>query len=171
MGSPEFAVPTLKSLIASFDVVGVITQPDRPAGRGRRISEPPVKNVALAHQIPIIQPRRLGSPEPMAILRDWGPDVIIVAAYGQFLSPEVLDLPPHGSVNIHPSLLPRWRGAAPIAAAIRHGDEVTGSTIMIMDPGMDTGPILSQREAPILPEDTTKFFGKSVGHPFGRPTA
>ena len=156
MGSPEFAGPTLESLIEAYDVVGVVTQPDRPAGRGRRITEPAVKKVAVAHGIPIMQPRQMRAPEALAHLRDWAPDVLVVAAYGQILLPAVLDLPPHGCVNIHPSLLPRWRGAAPIAAAIRHGDSTTGVTIMVMDPGMDTGPILNQQEVPIFPEDTTK---------------
>jgi methionyl-tRNA formyltransferase len=164
MGSPDFAVPTLTALLETYEVVGIVTQPDRPAGRGRRLTEPPIKIVAREHNVPFIQPRRLREPEPLAQLQAWAPDVIIVAAFGQILKPAVLDLPPHGSLNIHASLLPRWRGAAPISAAIRQGDEITGITIMKMDPGMDTGPILSQREEPIHPEDTTNSLSERLAH-------
>jgi len=154
MGSPEFALPALRGLSAGYEVAGVVTQPDRRAGRGRKLTPPPVKELAIELGLPTIQPARVRDPEPMAQLESWAPDVIVVAAYGQILRPNLLDLPPHGCVNIHGSLLPRWRGAAPIQAAILHGDDETGVTIMRMDPGMDTGPILSQRVMKIQPEDT-----------------
>jgi len=144
------------ALADSHQVVGVVTQPDRPAGRGRRLSPSPVKQVALKRGLPLFQPQSLRAPEPVAQLAAWRPDVIIVAAFGQILRQDVLDLPPrsHGCLNVHASLLPRWRGAAPIAAAILAGDEVTGVTIMLMDVGLDTGPVLAQREEPIRPGDT-----------------
>lgn len=156
MGSPEFALASLRALAAwdEASVVGVVTQPDRPAGRGRQLTAPPVKTLALALGIPVIQPERLRAKEPMQQLRDWAPDLIVVAAFGQILRPAVLELPPHGCINVHASLLPRWRGASPIVAAVLHGDEEAGVTIMKMDPGMDTGPMLSMRSIPIQPEDT-----------------
>jgi len=154
MGSPDFALPTLTALIEHHNVIGVVTQPDRPAGRGRTLSSPPVKELALKHNIPLIQPKSLKSPEALEQLKGWNPELIVVAAFGQILRPEVLDLPPHGCLNVHASLLPRWRGAAPINAAILHGDLETGITIMKMDPGLDTGPIISQKAIPIGPDQT-----------------
>jgi methionyl-tRNA formyltransferase len=154
MGTPRFAVPTLKALTEAHQVVGVVTQPDRPAGRGRDIHQSAVKQVAVARDLPVFQPRSLRTPDAVAQLADWKPEVIVVAAFGQILTEEVLDLPPHGCLNVHASLLPRWRGAAPVAAAILAGDEVTGVTIMKMDPGLDTGPILAQQEEPIRADDT-----------------
>ncbi len=154
MGSPEFAIPTLSALAAHYPVVGVVTQPDQPAGRGRVMTPPPIKTLAENLGLPVIQPRRLRDPEAMEQLRAWHPDLIIVAAFGQILRPAVLDLPPHGCVNVHASLLPRGRGAAPIQAAILHGDTEAGVTIMKMDPGVDTGPMLSRRAIPIDPDDT-----------------
>ncbi len=154
MGSPEFALPTLEALARHYPVVGVVTQPDRPAGRGNRLKAPPVKQRAEALGLPVIQPRRLSDPQALATLRAWRPDLIVVAAYGQILKPEVLQLPRYGCLNVHASLLPRWRGAAPIQYALLHGDAQTGVTIMLMDEGLDTGPILSQRATTILPDDT-----------------
>lgn len=154
MGTPDFAVPTLTALASRYPLAGVVTQPDREAGRGRRVEMPPVKQAAQRLGLPVIQPRRLREPEAMAQLRAWAPDLIVVAAFGQILRPEVLDLPRFGCINVHASLLPRWRGAAPIPAAILAGDSETGVTIMRMDPGLDTGPILAQRAIPILPNDT-----------------
>jgi methionyl-tRNA formyltransferase len=154
MGTPEFAVPTLKALDEAHQVVGVVTQPDRKAGRGRELRPSPVKEVALERDLPLFQPRTLRLPAAVKQLEDWRPDVIVVAAFGQILRQDVLDLPPCGCLNVHASLLPRWRGAAPAVAAIMAGDEVTGVTIMKMDAGLDTGPILAQREEPIQPEDT-----------------
>lgn len=155
MGTPEFAVPTLQRLIETYDVVGVVTRPDKPKGRSRAPVPSPVKKVALAHDLPLFQPRTLRREENQAVIREWAPDVIVVAAFGLILPPAVLEIPRHGCVNVHASLLPRWRGAAPIPAAIIAGDEVTGVTIMLMDEGVDTGPILARREEPIRPDDTT----------------
>lgn len=154
MGSPEFALPTLRALATNFVVAGVVTQPDRPAGRGKQLTAPPVKLFAQKVGIPVIQPERLRQPEAIDQLRAWEPEVIVVAAFGQILRQAVLDLPAHGSINVHASLLPRWRGAAPIQAAILHGDAETGVTIMKMEAGLDTGPLLSQRAIPIQPTDT-----------------
>lgn len=154
MGSPDFALPSLRGLAANYQVVGVVTQPDRPSGRGREPKAPPVKQLAQTLDLPIIQPEKLRQPEALEQLRNWAPDLIVVAAFGQILRQEVLDLPPHGCINVHASLLPRWRGASPINAAILHGDEETGVTIMKMDAGLDTGPMLAQRAIPIAPEET-----------------
>ncbi|MFL7868017.1 MAG: methionyl-tRNA formyltransferase [Anaerolineales bacterium] len=154
MGSPDFALPSLRALYENYSVVGVVTQPDRAAGRGRELKAPPVKTLALELGIPVSQPEKLRQPEAMEQLRAWSPDLIVVAAFGQILRQDVLDLPPFGCINVHASLLPRWRGAAPINAAILHGDEETGITIMKMDAGLDTGPILSQRSVRIGPDET-----------------
>jgi len=154
MGSPDFALSTLRALHENYPVVGVVTQPDRAAGRGRELKPPPVKTLALELGIPVIQPEKLREPEALEQLRAWSPDAIVVAAFGQILKQDVLDLPEFGCINVHASLLPRWRGAAPINAAILHGDEETGVTIMKMDAGLDTGPILSQRSVRIQPEET-----------------
>lgn len=155
MGSPDFAVPALRALAAAnYPLVGVITQPDRPAGRGNRLTPPPVKIAALELGLEVFQPERLRAPEAMQRLREWNPDLIVVAAFGQILRPAVLTLPRFGCINIHASLLPRHRGAAPIQAAILAGDKETGITIMLMDEGIDTGPVLSQRSIEILPTDT-----------------
>jgi methionyl-tRNA formyltransferase len=154
MGSPDFALPALRSLHENYHVVGVVTQPDRAAGRGRELKPPPVKTLALELGIPVIQPEKLRQPEVMEQLRAWAPDAIVVAAFGQILKQDVLDLPEFGCINVHASLLPRWRGAAPINAAILHGDEQTGITIMKMDAGLDTGPILTQRSVRIQPDET-----------------
>ncbi len=154
MGSPDFAVPALEALALHYSLAGVVTQPDRPAGRGGALRPPAVKAAALRLGIPVIQPEKLRNPEAMPALRAWAPDLIVVAAFGQILRPEVLDLPKWGCINIHGSLLPRGRGAAPIQAAVLAGDQQTGITIMKMDPGVDTGPMLSQRAIPISPEDT-----------------
>jgi methionyl-tRNA formyltransferase len=154
MGTPEFALPTLQALIAHFHVVGVVTQPDRPAGRGRAIQPPPVKPLAVAHNLPVYQPKTLRRDEAVAQLASWAPDLIVTAAIGLILPPEVLNLPARGTLNVHASLLPRWRGAAPIQAAILAGDDQTGVTIMWTEEGLDTGPILSQRAIPIAPRET-----------------
>lgn len=153
MGSPDFALPTLSTLVKAFTVVSVITQPDRPAGRGRQIQPPPVKSLAIELGLPVLQPPSLKGPEVVEQLQNIAPDVIVVAAFGQLLREDVLSLPPFGCVNVHASLLPRWRGAAPVQAAILN-DAVTGVTIMKMDKGLDTGPILSQRSLPISEEMT-----------------
>jgi methionyl-tRNA formyltransferase len=154
MGSPEFALPSLRALHANYPVEGIVTQPDRVAGRGRELKPPPVKTLAVELGIPFIQPEKFREPAAMEQLRAWAPAVIVVAAFGQILRQEVLELPEYGCINVHASLLPRWRGAAPINAAILHGDKETGITIMKMDAGVDTGPILSQRLVRIRPYET-----------------
>jgi len=156
MGTPDFAVPTLRALLSAteIEVLGVVTQPDRPAGRGNTIQQSAVKQVAVAANVPVLQPAKLRDPVAFEQLQAWAPDLIVVAAFGQILRQDVLDLPPLGCINVHASMLPRWRGAAPIQAAIRAGDAQTGITIMKMDAGLDTGPILAQRSIPILPTDT-----------------
>jgi len=154
-GTPEFAVPSLRALLEGPDsVVGVLTQPDRPAGRGRRLQAPPVKRAAEAAGIPVEQPATLRTPEGRAGLERWNPDLLVVAAYGLILPREVLDLPPLGCINVHASLLPAYRGAAPIQRALLDGRGETGITIMRMAPGLDTGPILLQRTLPIGERDT-----------------
>ncbi len=154
MGSPDFSLPSLRSLAQAYQVVGVVTQPDRASGRGRELKAPPVKLLAQELGVPVIQPEKLKQPEAMEQLRAWQPDLIVVAAFGQILKKDVLDLPRFGCVNVHASLLPRWRGAAPINAAILAGDEETGVTIMKMDVGLDTGPMLSMKRIRIEPDDT-----------------
>lgn len=154
MGSPDFALPSLRALANVYEVVGVVTQPDRASGRGRALKPPPVKILAQELELPIIQPEKLRLPEAMEHLRAWSPDLIVVAAFGQILRKDVLDSPRYGCINVHASLLPRWRGAAPINAAILHGDEETGVTVMKMDAGLDTGPILTQRSLHLTREDT-----------------
>jgi methionyl-tRNA formyltransferase len=162
MGTPEFAIPTLSALDEYHEVVGVVTQPDRRAGRGQKLIPPPVKNLALELGLPTIQPRMLSEPAAMERLAAWQPDLIVVAAFGQILKEPVLALPPHGCLNVHASLLPSYRGASPITAAILAGEQVTGVTIMRMDEGMDTGPILAQAECPIAPGDTTATLSKKL---------
>ena len=154
MGSPDFALQSLRALASQYQVVGVVTQPDRASGRGRELKAPPVKTLAIELGLPIIQPEKLRQPEAMEQLRDWNPDLIVVAAFGQIIKPEVLDLPKFGCINVHASLLPRWRGAAPINAAILAGDSETGVTIMKMDAGIDTGDILTQRSLRLTPDMT-----------------
>ena len=154
MGTPEFALPTLGQLVERYSVVGVVTQPDRPAGRGRHLEMPPTKELALAEGIPVFQPARLRDVEAVEHVRAWAPDVVVVAAYRQILSPAVLEIPRYGVLNIHASLLPRWRGASPIQGALLAGDEVTGVTIMKMAEGLDTGPILAMEETPIDLQET-----------------
>jgi methionyl-tRNA formyltransferase len=156
MGTPDFAVPALAALLSEgYDVVGVLTRPDRPAGRGQRVEESPVKRLARANGLPILQPSTLRDAEARAAVLELQPDVITVAAYGLLLPQALLDLPGHGCLNIHGSLLPRHRGAAPIAAAILAGEAATGVSIMRVDAGLDTGPVLASASLPIDPEDTT----------------
>ncbi len=155
VGTPAFAVPSLRRLHADGHAISaVITQPERPAGRGRRTTASPIKLAAQELGLPIWQPATLREPDALRRLAALQPQVIVAVAYGQLLRREVLEVPPRGVVNVHPSLLPRWRGASPIAAAILAGDEETGVTIMLMDAGMDTGPVLAQETAHISPADT-----------------
>src|SRR5579863_8109935 len=156
MGTPDFAVPSLTALLTATDytVSAVVTQPDRPAGRGHTFHESPIKRRAREAGIPILQPEKLRAPDVFDQLQAVQPDVIVVAAFGQILRQNVLDLPRFGCVNVHASLLPRWRGASPIQTAIRAGDQQTGITIMKIDAGLDTGPTLASRAIPITDSDT-----------------
>jgi methionyl-tRNA formyltransferase len=154
MGTPDFAVQTLQALIKHHEVIGVVTQPDRPAGRSQQIQMSPIKQVAIEARIPVFQPEKLRKAEAIETLKQWIPDAYVVAAFGQILPQAVLDIPQYGSINVHASLLPRWRGAAPIQAVIRAGDAQSGVTIMKMDAGLDTGPMLSQRAIPLAADET-----------------
>jgi len=153
MGTSDFSVSILDELARHYPVAGVITQADKPAGRGKRLTSPPVKRKAEELSLPIIQPEKLKSPEVMEQLQNWQPDFIVVAAYGKILRQNILDLPRFGCINVHASYLPRWRGASPIQAAILNGDDSTGVTIMVMAPGVDTGPILAREKVSIHPTD------------------
>ncbi len=169
MGTPGFALPSLSILHASADrtdwqVVGVVTQPDRRAGRGKKLVAGPVKAFALEQRLPVLQPKSFRQnvapptaeqPDPLAWLRMLAPDLIVVAAFGQILPPSVLEIPTYGCLNVHASLLPAYRGASPITAALLDGLTETGVTIMLMDAGMDTGPVLTQARLPTLADDTT----------------
>jgi methionyl-tRNA formyltransferase len=162
MGTPEFAVPILEVLCAQHRVVLVVTQPDRKQGRGQQACFSPVKQAALERGLDIWQPETLRTPEAVQRLREAQADVYVTAAIGHILTAEVLDLPAHGCLNVHASLLPRWRGAAPVSAAILHGDAETGITLMCMDEGMDTGPILAQSRCAIRPDDTTETLARRL---------
>ncbi len=154
-GTPEFAVAAFRAcLAADVDVVAAYTQPDRPAGRGRKLAASPVKEAALAAGVPVEQPGSLRTREARARLAAWQPDLMVVVAYGLILSPRVLAIPQHGCWNVHASLLPRWRGAAPIQRAILAGDAESGVGLMRMEEGLDTGPVLLERRTPIEPSDT-----------------
>jgi methionyl-tRNA formyltransferase len=155
MGTPDFAVPSLEALLKSGDhVVGVITQPDRPKGRGQTLTPSPIKLVAQREQLPLLQPTKMKDQMFLDALASWKPDLIAVAAFGRILPPAVLKLPPRGCINVHGSLLPKYRGAGPIQWAIINGETETGITTMLMDEGMDTGAILLQDRIAITPEDT-----------------
>jgi methionyl-tRNA formyltransferase len=163
-GTPEFAVPALKALLdAGHRVLAVYTQPDRPAGRGRRLSTSPVKEFALAHELPVRQPTTLRTDAEAEALRSLAPDAMIVIAYGLILPRSILTIPRLGCINVHASLLPRWRGAAPIQRAIEAGDARTGVTIMQMAEGLDTGPILASHETPIEAHDTAATLHDRLG--------
>lgn len=164
MGTPDFSVPSLKTLIATQEVVGVVTQPDRPAGRGQQLRPSPVKVAAEAADIPVYQPKSLRTEEAAAPLRDWQPDVIVVAAFGQILRPHVLALPPHGCLNVHASLLPRWRGASPIQHALMAGDAESGVCLMQMEAGLDTGPVFACHATPIYDDDTAASLHDRLAH-------
>jgi len=153
-GTPEFAVPSLRAALAGGDVLAVLTQPDRPAGRGRQPTPSPVKQAAIEANVPVLQPETLRTPEARAMLAELKPDLLIVVAYGLILPQAVLDIPRYGAWNVHASLLPRWRGAAPIQRAIEAGDGKTGVCLMQMRKGLDTGPVLLRRETPIGADET-----------------
>ena len=156
MGTPEFALPSLELLIENEDVVAVVTQPDRPKGRGRVLSPPPIKLLALKYNIPVLQPETLKDDDTVRLIGGYSPDVIIVVSYGKILPQKILDMTAYGCINLHASLLPKYRGAAPIQWAIIKGEKETGVTTMKMDEGMDTGDILLQRKTPIKEEDDAK---------------
>jgi methionyl-tRNA formyltransferase len=156
LGTPQFAVPTLERLLASrHTVVGVVTQPDRARGRGQKMSDAPVKSVALAHGLPIIQPEKLRAPEVSDTLRSWHPDLGVVAAYGKIIPKAILDLPRLGMINVHASLLPRYRGAAPVHRAVIDGEAETGVTIMRVEEMLDSGPMFAKVTRPIGPDETS----------------
>jgi methionyl-tRNA formyltransferase len=156
MGSPEFALPTLRRLIESdHEVAGVVTQPDRPAGRGRRLQPQPAKLLTLERGLPVLQPERVNRPESLTAIGELAPDALVIAAYGQILRQPLLDLPQRGALNVHASLLPKYRGASPVAAAILAGDPRTGITILEVVLALDAGPMVAQRALPIEPHDTT----------------
>ncbi len=155
MGTPDFAVPSLEALIENgHDVVGVITQPDKPKGRGYTLTPPPVKECAISHGIPVFQPESVKNGEAMPILNELQPDIIVVAAFGMLLKSDVLDFPKYGCINVHGSLLPKYRGAAPIQRAVIDGEEFSGVTIMQMGVGLDTGDMLLTEEVKILENET-----------------
>jgi methionyl-tRNA formyltransferase len=163
MGTPEFAVPSLKALIESEDeVIAVVTQPDKPKGRGLEVVSPPTKVLAERHGISVLQPQKIRTEEFFNELKRLNPDLICVAAYGKILPKNILDLPPYGCINVHASLLPKYRGAAPINWAIIRGEKVTGITTMKMDEGMDTGDMLLKREIPINDEDTGETLSEKL---------
>ena len=169
MGTPAFAVPTLQHLIDSdCSVIGVVCQPDRPSGRGKKMKIGPVKTLALEQNISVIQPEKMKAPAFLETLQSWNPDVIVVAAFGRILPQVILDLPPKGCLNVHGSLLPKYRGAAPIQWAVINGESETGVTIMVMDAGMDTGAILEQAVLPISPEDTAGDVASRMAEMGGR---
>lgn len=155
MGTPDFAVPALRALISRHEVAAVFSQQDKPKGRGHRLVAPPVKECALAEGIPVYQPGTLRDGEALSILKEIRPEVVVVAAYGKILPQEILVLPPFGCINIHASLLPKYRGAAPVHRAVLNGDPVTGVTTMQMAEGIDTGDMLLQAQLPVTEEDTT----------------
>lgn len=158
MGTPEFAIPSLERVLSmkEVSVIAVYTQPDKEAGRGKKLVSTPVKNFAVEHGLNLRQPQTLRSDEAVAQMRELNPDIILVAAYGKIIPSTILEIPGYGCLNIHPSLLPKYRGATPVQSAILNGDSITGVTIMLLDAGMDSGPILKQREEPINDADTAQ---------------
>lgn len=155
MGTPDFAVPSLKALAeAQYDLAAVVTQPDRPRGRGKKETPPPVKEIARALNIPVFQPLKIKDPDFISLLKGMSPDVIVVVAFGRILPPDILTLPKYGCINVHGSLLPKYRGAAPIHRAVINGEKYTGITTMYMDEGLDTGDMILHEAVPIHEEDT-----------------
>lgn len=169
MGTPDFASASLEALLKSDDsVVGIVTQPDRPKGRRQILTPSPVKLLAQREQIPLFQPLKMKDPEFSQTLADWKPDLIAVAAFGRILPPAILSLPPRGCINVHGSLLPKYRGAGPIQWAIINGETETGITTMLMDEGMDTGAMLLQEAIPITPDDTAGTLSPRLAELGGR---
>lgn len=169
MGTPDFAVASLEALLQSDDsVVGVVTQPDRPKGRGQILTPSPVKLLAQQEKIPLLQPLKMKAPEFLQTLAGWKPDLIVVTAFGRILPPVVLSLPPRGCINVHGSLLPKYRGAGPIQWAIINGERETGITTMLMDEGMDTGAMFLQEAIPITDDDTASTISPRLAELGGR---
>jgi methionyl-tRNA formyltransferase len=169
MGTPDFAAASLEALLRSGDsIVGIVTQPDRPKGRGQTLTPSPVKLLAQREQIPILQPVKMKDPEFLHALAGWKPDLITVAAFGRILPSMILSLPPSGCINVHGSLLPKYRGAGPIQWAIINGETETGITTMMMDEGMDTGTMLLQESIPIAPDDTAGTLSPRLAELGGR---
>ena len=169
MGTPDFAAASLEALLRSDDsVVGIVTQPDRPKGRGQNLTPSPVKLLAQRTQIPLLQPLKMKDPEFLHALTGWKPDLIVVSAFGRILPPAILSLPPRGCINVHGSLLPKYRGAGPIQWAIMNGEKETGITTMLMDVGMDTGAMLLQEAIPIMPDDTAGTLSPRLAELGGR---
>lgn len=165
MGTSEFANPALKLLInQNFDIIGVVTQPDRPSGRGKKLNPPPIKKTAIENNLHVLQPEKARKPEFISKLVKLAPDVIIVAAFGQILPQTVLDIPPCGVINIHPSLLPKYRGAAPIQWALINGEVETGVSIMLLDVGEDTGDIICREKISIQLEDTSETLDQKLAN-------
>ncbi len=164
MGTPRFGQIILQALLAEYHIAGVVTQPDRTAGRGNKLVVSPVKQMAQEHGLPLMQPERVREAGAIEQLKQLAPDVIVVAAFGQILPPAILSIPPHGCLNVHASLLPRYRGASPIPAAILADDPCTGVTIMLMEAGLDTGPIIRQQALAITSDDTTESLTERLGH-------
>jgi methionyl-tRNA formyltransferase len=156
LGTPEFAIPSLRALRDNVELVAVVTQPDRPQGRGRKVAPPPVAQVARELGVPVLQPVKLRDPAVVETLRALHPDVIVTVAYGKIIPPQILALPPLGCINVHPSLLPKYRGASPIQAALANGERETGVTIMYQSETLDAGDIILQRRVPIAPDDTAQ---------------
>ena len=154
MGTPEFSVPILQMLIENTNVLGVVTQPDKPKGRGKAMQASPVKECALSHGIEVFQPTKIRESENVEYLRKFGADIFVVAAFGQILPKSILDMPKYGCVNIHASLLPKYRGAAPIQWAVINGDEVTGVTTMLMNEGIDTGDMIAKKQVRLAEDET-----------------
>jgi methionyl-tRNA formyltransferase len=164
-GTSEFACSSLEMLLKSpHEVIGVVTQPDRPKGRGKKIASSPIKLIAQKNNLPIFQPEKVRDPSAVDTIKSLAPEIIVVVAFGQILTPAVLSIPPRGCINVHGSLLPKYRGAAPIARAILAGEKQTGVTTMFMDAGMDTGPILLTEETDIDVEDTAKTLHDLLAH-------
>lgn len=162
MGTSDFAVPTLEALIKREKVIGVVTQPDRPRGRGRRVSFSPVKEMALRYGLPLFQPEKISSPRVVRQMRDWDPDLIVVTAFGQIIPSQILGIPSWGCVNLHASLLPRYRGAAPVEWALIKGERISGVTAILMEEGVDSGPIIAQKKTEVLPQDTGGTLGERL---------
>ncbi len=163
MGTSEFAIPALMQLIShNFDIIGVVTQPDRPSGRGKKLNPPPIKKYALESNIHVLQPDKVRKPKFISKLKQLAPDVIVVAAFGQILPQTVLDIPPCGVINIHPSLLPKYRGAAPIQWTLINGEVETGVSLMLLDAGEDTGDIICMEHIPIKLDDTLETLDKKL---------